>query len=107
MGQGDGHPRDCRRVIPDARSGRWGHPGDSGHVTIDAEFGKEITLETGHGMTGTVPGSGHPGDYRLLTHVHSLLVTPLPDPVPGEKVCSLQGDHSQALFLSSHVQSLG
>ena len=72
MGQGDGHPRDCRRVIPDARSGRWVNPGDSGHVTIDAEFGKEITLETGHMITGTVPGSGHPGDYRLFPQVQGL-----------------------------------
>ena len=59
-------------MIPGAGSGRWGHPGDSGHVTIDAEFGKGITLETGHGMTGTVPGSGHPGDYRLFPQVQGL-----------------------------------
>ena len=26
-------PRECGRVISDAGSGRWGHPGDSGHVT--------------------------------------------------------------------------
>ena len=32
-GLGGGHPEDCERVIPGARSARCGLPGDSGHVT--------------------------------------------------------------------------
>ena len=41
-------------------------------MTIDAEFGKGITLETGHVMPGTVPGRGHPGDCRLFPQVQGL-----------------------------------
>ena len=70
-------------MIPGAGSGRWGHSGGSGHVTIDAEFGKEITLETRHVMPGTLlrgatlettdfsPGteSGREGHYEVCGHV--------------------------------------
>ena len=41
-------------MIPGAGSERWGHPGNSGHVTTDAEFGKGVTLETGRVIPGTV-----------------------------------------------------
>ena len=41
-------------------------------MTIDAEFGKGITLETGHVMPGTVHGSGHPGDCRLFPQAQGL-----------------------------------
>lgn len=71
-GQGDGYPRDCGHVIPGAGSERWGHPGDSGHVTTDAEFGKGVTLETGRVIPGTVPGRGHPGDCKLFPQEQGL-----------------------------------
>ena len=52
-------------VLPQLQDLGGCHPGDSGHVTTDAEFGKGVTLETGRVIPGTVPGRGHPGDCKL------------------------------------------
>ena len=72
LGLGGGVTLETMYATTGAGSGRWGHPGDSGHVTTDAEFGKGVTLETGHVMPGTVPRRGHPGDARLFPQVQGL-----------------------------------